>query len=238
MSKLLLTLGFLGAGFLAAWAGDEKEVEEAMARFKKGYANPSAPARAAAVSELAGTQSEKTAATLGGLLGNDTDPVRIAAALGLGNFKDYKKIVTPMLLNALNVNAKDPKVMEAIFKGLGKLDDDSALPTIHRYFEDKDPVVACAALDSAAEIRNISSIDIIIELMKKYEKLEKNAEKGGGGGYGVPYGGGDDAKKKLYKDVLKGTIDAMKKITKEKWSTAPEWQLWWTKYKATFKIDK
>jgi HEAT repeat protein len=239
MSKALLTLGFLSAGLLTAWAADEKEVEEALQKFKKGMANPSAPARASAVAELATTKSEKTAATLGGLLGADTEPVRKAAALGLGGFTDYKKIVTPMLLAGLNANAKEPKVEEAIFQALGKLDDDAALTTIHGYFEDKDAVVAAAALMSAAEIRNLSSIDLIVNLMKKYEKIDAQAKNGGGGGYGVnvPGGGGTDPKQKLAKDVLPATVKAMQKISGEKWTTVKEWEIWWSKHKATFKID-
>src|SRR5258706_15386970 len=194
MSNVLLTLGFLSASLVSAWAGDDKEVEEALQKFKKGMANPSAPARASAVAELAATKSEKTAATLGSLLGADAEPVRKAAALGLSGFTDYKKIVTPMLLAGLNANAKEPKVLEAIFQALGKLDDDSALPTIHGWFEDKDSVAACAALLSAAEIRNLSSIDLIVNLMKKYEKIEAQAKNGGGGGgsgnRNAPGGGG------------------------------------------------
>lgn len=242
MSKAMMTLGFVLAGLLTARAGDDKETEEAIQKFKKGMANPSAPARATAVTELSATKSEKVAATLGSLLGADMEPVRKAAALGLGGFTDYKKIVTPMLLAGIstNVNQKEPKVVEAIFQALGKLDDDSALPTIHAYFEDKDATIAEAALMSAAEIRNLSSIDLIINLMKKYEKIDQQAKSGGGGGYGnvnVPGGGGADPKQKLAKDVLPTTIKAMQKISGEKWATTKEWELWWSKHKATFKID-
>ena len=237
MSKTLATLGFLLAGLLAARAADDnKEAEEAMQRFKKGMANPSAPARAAAAADLARTPSEKAAVALGGLLGSEADAVKIAAAEGLGNFKDYKKVATPLLLAGLNANAKDPKVMEAIFKGLGKLDDESSLSTIHQYFDDKEADIAKAALMSAAEIRNISSIDLMITLMKKYEKIDEQSKKGGGG-YGVPYGG-QDPKGKLAKDVLPAIIKALQTITHEKWATTKEWEIWWNRYKATFKIDK
>jgi HEAT repeat protein len=241
MSKALLTLGFLGAGLLSAWAGDDKEVEEAIHRFKKGMNNPSAPARATAVTELAGTKSEKTAGMLGNLLGADAEPVRKAAALGLGGFTDYKKIVTPMLLAGLNMNAKEPAVCESIFQALGKLDDETALPTIHKYFDDKDSKVASAALLSAAEIRTVGSIELIMDLMKKYEKIEQSAKSGGGGGYGapgVPGGGGTDPKQKLAKEVLPSTIKAMQVISKEKWTTCKEWEIWWKRNQATFKIEK
>jgi HEAT repeat protein len=244
MSKILLTVGFVAAGLVAAWAGDDKEVDEAIVRFKKGMANPSAPARASAVTDLAGTKSEQTAKMLGGLLVSDTEPVRKAAAAGLAGFIDYKKIVTPMLLNGLNVNynQKESKVVEAICQALGKLDDDLALPALHRYFEDKDAVVASAALQGAAEIRHVSSIDLIIDLMKKYDKIIENSKNGGGGGgYGgvnVPGGGGSDPKSTLAKAVMPSLIKAMQHISGDKWTTVKEWELWWSKRKATFKIDK
>jgi HEAT repeat protein len=238
MSKSLLILAFLGSAFAPAWAGDDA-VDEALKKFKKDMATPSAPARASAVTELANTKSEKTAAALGALLGQDTEPVRKAAALGLGGFSDYKKKAVPILLAGLSVNASEPKVMEAIFQALGKLDDDSALPTIHRYFEDKDAVTASAALMAAAEIRSVTSVDLIIELMKKYEKIEAASKNGGGGGYGlnIPGGNGSDPKVKLAKDVLPATVKAMQKISGDKWTTTKEWEIWWSKHKATFKIE-
>jgi hypothetical protein len=242
MSKTLLAVGFLCAGLVSAWAGDDKEVDEAIARFKKGMANPSAPARATAVTELAGTKSEQTAKMLGGLLVADTEPVRKAAAAGLAGFTDFKKLATPMLINGMNANygAKEYKVVEAICQALGKLDDDTALPALHRYFEDKDSTVASAAILGAAEIRHISSIDPIIEVMKKYEKINDNAKNGGGGAYGVniPSGGGNDPKVVLAKAVLPATIKAMQRISGDKWATAKEWEIWWSKRKATFKIEE
>lgn len=237
MFKTLATLGFLFVGLLSARADDNKEVEESMIRFKKGMANPSAPARAAAVADLARTPSEKAAVAIGSLLGSEADAVKIAAGEGLGNFTDYKKVATPLLIAGLNSNLKEPKVVEAIFKGLGKLGDVDSLKTIHGYFDDKEADIAKAALMSAAEIRNVSSIDLMINLMKKYEKIDEQSKKSGGG-YGVPYGGGQDPKQKLAKDVLPTIIKALQTITHEKWATTKEWEIWWNKYKATFKIDK
>ena len=236
MFKTLATLGFLFVGLLSARADDNKEVEEAMIKFKKGMANPSAPARAAAVADLARTPSDKAAVAIGSLLGSEADPVKIAAAEGLGNFTDYKKIVTPMLVAGLSSNAKEIKVLEAIFKGLGKLGDPDALKTIHGYFDEKDSDIAKAALMSAAEIRKVDSIDLMINLMKKYEKIDEQAKKSGTG-YAQPYGG-QDPKQKLAKDVLPTIIKALQTITHEKWATTKEWEIWWNKYKATFKIDK
>lgn len=237
MLKSLAILGFVAALLPSAWAGDDKEAEEALKKFTKGMANPSPASRAATVADLARTPFEKAALALGNVLGSETESVKIAAAEGLGNFKDYKKIATPLLLGSLNSNAKEPKVVEAIFKGLGKLNDDAALTTIHQYFDDKDAGIASAAIMSAAEIRNASSMDHLVTLMKKYEKIDEQAKKGGGGGYGINVpNGGADPKGKLAKDVLPTIVKALQKIANEKWATPKEWEIWWNKNKATFKV--
>ncbi len=226
---------------LAAFAGDEKELEEALDRFKKGMSNPSGPARAAAVAELAKTPHEKTAARLGNLLGADVPAVRKAAAQGLGGFKDYKKVAVPMLIGSIGPNIKEPEVVEAIFQGLGELNDESALFTAHRYFEDKEAKIASAALLAAGKIAGShkipGTVDLILDLMKKYDKID--SQKDGGGAYGtnIP-GGGDDPKRKLAKDVLPNVIKAMQIVAKEKYTTYKEWQIWWNKYKPTFKPEK
>ena len=224
--------------FLAALLGsDEKAAEDALDRFKSSYASPSAVNRAVAVSELCRVPHEKTLARVAPLLTGEAKEVREAAARGLGNFTDYKKAVLPALLGALGPNDKEPTVQIAIFDGLGKLDDPAALPTIHKYFEDKDGKVASAALLSAGAIRNVSSIDPIIEQMKEVEKLA-NQKAGGGGAPGVSIpGGGTDPQKTRAKEVQKAAIKAMQLLTKEKWVTSQEWQIWWSRRKATFKIE-
>jgi HEAT repeat protein len=217
MRTAVLALAFLASPFVAL-AVDEKELEEALDRFKKGMSNPSGPARAAAVAELARTPHEKTAARLAGLLTADVPAVRKAAAQGLGGFADYKKIAVPVLMGAITPNIKEEDVVGAIFEALGKLKDESSLPTIHRYFDDKDGKVASAALLAAGAYRSPTSVDLILDLMKKYEKVLA-ASAGGGGAYGtnIPGGGGDDPRTKLAKEVLPNATKAMQLIAKEKY---------------------
>src|SRR5688572_3862843 len=101
--------------FLAGLALDDASAEEAIKRFKTGFRNPSAPARTAAVSELAREKHEKTAKHLIPLLMSDVPDVRAAAATGLGGFTDYKRMVVPPLMGALGgPNQKEPKVRAAI----------------------------------------------------------------------------------------------------------------------------
>jgi HEAT repeat protein len=224
---------------LSALAPDDKAADDALERFKTSYASPSAVNRAVAVSELCRTPHEKTLARVAPLLSGEAKEVREAAARGLGGFGDYRKSVLPILLAGLPANDKEPSVQIAIFDGLGKLDDPAALPTIHRYFEDKDGKVASAALLAAGAIRSVGSIDAILEQMKEVEKLAGQKNTGGGGapGINIPGGGGNDPQKARAKEVLKAALKAMQLITKEKWTTSQEWQIWWGKRKATFKIE-
>ncbi len=222
-----------------ALAGDDKEASEALERFRTAYASPSVANRSVAVSDLCRVQHEKTLARAAGFLTADVKEVREAAARGLGGFTDYKKMAVPLLIGALAPNDKEPTVQVAIFDGLGKLDDVSALPTIHKYFEDKDAKVASAAFAAAGAIRSVSSIDPIIAHMKEVEKINSQKSGGGGGapGFSIPGGGGNDPQKARAKEVMKAILKAMQAITKEKWTSAQEWQIWWSRKKATFKIE-
>jgi len=220
---------------LTLFGSDEKEADEAIARFKTAYRNPSAPARVAAVAELSRTRHEKVLKQLAVLLTGDAAIVRAEAAKGLGTFVDFKKHATPLLIAGLGgPNSKEPDVQAAIYEALGALDDDAALPTIHKGFEEKDSKVAKGALAAAGMIRHVSSIDLIVDLMKKLEKF--NEASSGGGGLGN-FGGGNDPNKKRAKEVLPACIKALQAITKEKWSTSKEWEIWWERRKATFKIE-
>jgi len=223
---------------LALLAPDDKEIDEALERFKIEYKNSSPASRSSAVTELSKTQHEKTLNKIAGVLGSDEMPVRITAAKAIGGYSDYRKKASQVLLGALGATNKDTAdLAAAILEALGKLGDESALSAIHQRFDDKEPKIAKAALLAAGEIRKSTSIDPIIELMKKYEKMsgkdpkaKKNATSTAGVDLGIP-GGTDDPGKKLATEVLPTTIKALTAITKEKWTTSTEWIIWWSRHK-------
>jgi len=223
-------------------AGDDAAADEALERFKVAIKGAAAAARSSAVTELSKTPHEKTLAKLAGVLGAEEMPVRIAAAKGLGNFGDYKKKAASALQGALGGTTKDSvDLAVAILEALGKLGDDGSLNTIHQRFDDKEPKIAKAALAAAGEVKKSTSIDPIIELMKRYEKIlgqdakskkNKSADTGNTG-INIPYagGGGEEPQKKLAQEVLPATIKALTALTNEKWTTSQEWVLWWSKHK-------
>ena len=219
---------------------DDKAADEAIERFKATFnKSPTPEGRAAAVSDLARTPHEKTMKVLIPFLTGDFPKVREAAAKGLGDFADYKKVVTPMMIAALSApaNAKELDVRCAILAGLGKLRDPIALDTVHRAFRDEYVKVAKAALAAAGAIRMKESMDVLIDLQRDVQKWTKQKQSGG---YRDDKGqnGDEGAQAGRVADIQKELLKTFTAITKEKWVTAQEWEIWWGKKKATFEVPK
>jgi HEAT repeat protein len=233
MGKALLALLLLSQ----AAADDKAAVEEAVKRFNKAVANPSGPARATALLELSKTPHDRTLRIFLAYLNQDVTEVREAAAKGLVEFADWKKVVNPALAGALQANGKDHKVQIAILGTLGKLVDPIALQTIHGTLKDSDTRVALAAIAAAGAARQKESMDVLLAHQEDVQKWLKNKQAG-------PYRddkgqAGDEAAGKARLDsIQKAMIKAYQDITKEKWATANEWEIWWGKRKATFEIPK
>jgi HEAT repeat protein len=237
----------LALALLAFLFGD-KETEDALKAFSKGYSTADANGRAGAVAELARTQNLVIMAKLGELLTADEPPVRVSAAKGLGEFKEHKPKAAAVLMAALGADAKEFDVAAAILTALGTLADESALSVIHQHFsskeaKDKDHVVPKAAIMAAGLARSRESIDPLIEFLKELEKAQgttgnaKTTKGGGAGVRGIP-GGGTNPQKDRAKALIPSIIKAMQQITKEKWSTAKEWELWWDRHKASFAVPQ
>jgi hypothetical protein len=221
---------------LAAGLQDDMDVEGALLRFRKGYASPSAAARVAAVADLARTTHEKSLSKLIPLLTGDVKEVRIAASKGLAGFMDQKKVVIPSLINALAANAKEFEVQGAIYEALAKLQDPLALQAIHQGFRDPQIRVAKAAVAAAGIARTKESLDVLYELMTDVQKWIKKNQ---GGGYVDGAGAGDNAAKKArLEDLNKSIIAAFQAITKEKWNSAAEWEVWFRRHRPDFEVPK
>jgi hypothetical protein len=86
-------------------------------------------------------------------------------------------------------------------------------------------------------MRQKESMDALLELQRDVQKWLKNKQAG-------PYRddkgqqGDENACKTRLEDIQKTIIKAYQDITKEKWATANEWEIWWGKKKATFEIPK
>jgi len=232
MGKAILALVLL----LQA-ADDKAAVDAAVKSFSKAVANPNPSARATAILELSKTPADRTLKAILPYLNQDVTDVRIAAAKAMTEFGDWKKLVTPSLAGALESNGKDAKVVSAILDSIGKLADPASLQTVHAKFREPDARVAKAAIAAAGTMRQKESMDALVELQKDVQKFLKNKQAG-------PYRddkgqpGDDAAAKARLDDIQKTIIKAFQDITKERWATANEWEIWWGKKKATFEIPK
>jgi hypothetical protein len=231
---------------LALSLGDEAEANQALEKFKTDYKDKDAKVRAAAVEELAKTEHDKVAAKLGQILMADVKEVRIAAAKGLGTHVNERKKPAAYLANALAPNAKEPEVLVAIFMALGTLKEDLAAPEVNKFFDDDVTDVAKSSIQSAGAIRNATSIDPLIKLLKELEQKSGRAGgapgKGGGGfgglGKGLGGGGASKEERERARALIPAVRDALKSITKADYDSAEGWSSWWKINKPTFRVEK
>jgi HEAT repeat protein len=229
-----------------AWGGqDDKAVDDALDAFKAAMKSTSEADRVTAVNDLAKVPHAKTLARLAPLLNSEAPTVKIAAARGLSGFTALKTKASQVLIAAMGPNAKETNVLVALYEGLGKLDDPSALSTVHKGFEEKDLVLVKAALQAAGAMGNPASIEPLIAFLARLEKIQKAA----GGGVDVtapvPGGGGgsvtvrsDDNGPKRAQELIPVINKTLNEITRESNGSSETWSAWWAKHKATFKPVK
>lgn len=240
-AAILLVLATVPAG------QDDKAAEDALDAFKTAYKSASEADRVAAVNELAKVRHARTLARLSALLSSDGPSVRLAAAKGIAAFTDLKKPAAAGLSGAMGANSKETTVHAGLYEALGRLEEPSSLPVIHRGFDEKETVVAKAAVGAAGQLGSAASIDPLIELLKKQEKVQK-AGSGGGVDFTTPGTGGtpgqnftvrgDDSPGKRAQELIPAINKALNEITRESNGTAETWTAWWTRNRATFKPFK
>ncbi|HLY75504.1 MAG TPA: hypothetical protein VKU80_15385 [Planctomycetota bacterium] len=224
----------------------DAETEDALKVFARDYASAAPAARAAAVTQLAKLQNTTVRTRLANLVVTDEEVVRIAAAEGLGAFTLDKGNVSALLTGALPSNLKLFGAEAAILRALGKLGDESALGSIHSYFEFKDPkdpefAVAKAAISASALLKSPDSMEPLMELAKHLDKAQKGGSgksSGKPGSLGLAGAGASDPQVLRAKALLPGIVKALQAITGEKWTTLVEWTIWWDRHKSTFKMQK
>jgi len=239
-ATLLMALASLPAG------QDEKAAEEALDAFKVAYKTTSEADRVEAVNELAKVHHPKTLVRLAVLLSNDGPSVRLAAAKGIAAFTEMKKPAATVLAAAMGANSKETTVHSGLYDALGKLEEPTSLPTLHRGFDEKETSVARAAIQATGHLGSAASIDPLIALLAKLEKIQKAG--GGGVDFSTPGTGGstgqnftvrsDDNPAKRAQDLIPAINKALNEITRESNGSAETWSAWWARNRGTFKAFK
>ena len=243
----MMTAAILLVLAVAPGVQDDKAAEDALDAFKTAYKSTSEADRVAAVNELAKVHHAKTLSRLSALLTTDGPSVRLASAKGIAGFAELKKPAASSLSGAMGANAKETTVHAGLYDALGKLEEPTSAPVLHRGFDEKETVVAKAAVQASGQVGSAASIDPLIDLLRKSEKIQKAAS-GGGVDFSTPGTGGtggpnftvrgDDSPAKRAQELIPVINKALTDITRESNGSSETWGAWWAKNKATFKPFK
>jgi hypothetical protein len=219
-----------------------EEADKALEQFKKDYANPDANKRADAVKALGKTQHEKILRVLAELLGKDDVGVREEAAKAIGAYKEHQTQAVAYLVAGIGANKEDGPLVSC-YESLGELAEESGAAAANKGLESKETKVAKAAAEATGKIRSRTSLEPLVDLLQKLEKEGKLTRSTGAQvpGPNMPGSARTDANKQAkerQKDLKPAVIKALQSIAKEKYTTADDWDVWWKKNKATFKVEK
>jgi len=224
----------IAAVLLAFLGADDKEAEEAIAKFRLDSKSPEASIRVDAVRELARVQHEKVIRILGSVLSTGDKPIQIAAAKALGAFQEKKLKAVIVLAEAGATSIKDPDVAIAILSALRELREKAALGTAYRYLDDKDGKIAVAAIGITETIKSRDSVEPLIKLMKRLIGAGDGVSSGDGSFDAPP----DPRLQERARNLTEAAQKALEAITGVSFSTAREWENWWKRNGATFRVKE
>jgi len=217
---------------LSAVLFDDNEIEEAIQKFKAAMKSPEVAVRAGAIADLGRLRHEKIMKVLGACLTTDDKAVRSAAARALGQFQEKKPQISAILTEALTVNAREPEVVMSILTALKDLREVASLATAYRYIDDKNGKVAEAAIAVTEVVRSRNSIDPLLRLLKKLQ-TSGDGVTSGDGNFDVPP---DEQLRERARKLQTALTKALQSITGENLSSVEDWELWWKRNAATFKV--
>lgn len=239
----MLTLLFA----LSLQAADENAVKDALEKFKTAYKAKEASDRVAAVTELAKTRHEKAFAMLAKLLGVDDVTVRIAAAKAMAPAEgEQRRKNVNFLSKAFPANAGEPRVSTALVEAMEAMQDGLGYAVCKANLKSPDPNTSRAAIEAMGEIRDKSFIAPLIEHARFLEAAARDALNVGPNGKTVTGGGlpyvsgtaGDPDAPKRARLLVPLIHKSLESITKQAFKTVAEWQEWWRKNEADFKVPK
>src|SRR5258708_18625275 len=135
-----------------------------------------------------------------------------------------KRPAAASLAGAIGANSRETTVHAGLYDALGKLEEPTSIPVLHRGFDEKETVVAKAAVQATGLVGSAASIDPLIDLLRKLEKIQK-AGSGGGVDFSTPGTGGtggqnftvrgDDSPVKRAQELIPIINKALTDITRE-----------------------
>jgi HEAT repeat protein len=244
-----LTAGAL-IGILAFSAPpqDDKSLQPAIKKFREEYFKAGAKDddRIQAINYLAQYRCDRIVGEFSPLLTEASMPVRIITARLLGNFTCAEKapaVLLGGLKSQANSGKKNVPVRIEILRALGALRYKPAAADIAKLVEDKEVWVAKAAIDACGRIRFAEAVDPLLKSLRRIEGVAGEVEVNPlddlieGVGRGDLFKSDSRQKRPTEREVLKQPIlSALNSVTKESFQSSKDWDSWWSKNKASFRV--
>jgi hypothetical protein len=238
---------------LLALVQDAKDIQPAIIKFTQDYYKSGADLddKISAVNYLASHRHEKVVRVLSPLLCEASIPVRIMVARAFSRFCAVE-LAPKELLTALHAQANSGKKQTAvrieILRALGDLRYKASAASIARFVEDKEVWVAKAAIDASAKIRIAEAIPPLIKALHRIEGKEGDAEITVDPLDGILEGVDPgslfkrdprEPKRPSVRELLKDPIvESLRKLTGQSYTAAKDWDSWWQKNRAGFKLPE
>ncbi len=208
-----------------------QEAECSLHAFRSAYAAPAEADRAEAVRSLGAVRHPLVLRRLAPLLVSDGPTVRIAAAEAVAGFGVQARAAAALLRGALEPNAKDPDVQVALVRALGELREPNTLPFLHALMDHRSLPLARAAVEAVGRGGRRESVDPLIVLL---ERCEKVLDRGSGGRVGVGIGGRpalvleevEDPALARARTLAPAAREALAAITRQNLRSAQDWRAW------------
>jgi hypothetical protein len=235
---------------LAFWATpqDEKTFLPAIKKFREEYYKIGAKDddKIAAVNYLAQHRHERIVAELTPLLTEASLPVRLITARMLSQFTQVETAPRELfngLRSQANSGKKQACVRIEILRALGNLRYKPAAVEIAKMVEDREVWVAKAAIDACGRIRVAEAVEPLLRALRRIEGVAGDSEvyplddilEGVSRASLLKPDPGQ--KRPTERDVLRQPLlSALNSITKQSFPASKEWDTWWSKNKAGFRV--
>ena len=247
---MTLSATLLGILALCSSPQDDKAFLPAIKKFREDFYKAGAKDddKIAAISYLAQHRHERIVAELTPLLTDASLPVRMITARMLSQFSGVDAAARE-LLNSLRSPANSGKKLACvrieILRALGNLRYKPAAAEVAKLVEDREVWVAKAAIDACGRIRAQEAIDPLLKALRRIEGIAGDCEVNPlddileGVSHKSIFKPDPKQKRPTEREVLKEPIlTALSSITKESFPVSKDWDGWWLKHKATFRVPE
>jgi HEAT repeat protein len=202
-------------------APNDNDAEAALRKFKAECLNSAAEGKTAALREVVKTRHERVARAVGEMLVAEADPIRIAAAIALGDLDHPAS--SEVLSDALRPNLRREEVFRATLKTIGELGWQSPVARLHDLLSNTDPAMGPVMPDIVSAIGQLRSLDSMDPLIHLLNKFDANAI-----GRKIIWPNEDP--------IVREIEVALRSISGQDFRKAADWQQWWRAYRDTLRI--